>query len=78
MEGDVCRKEDVNCVVEKVVNEFGRFDIFINGVVGNFLVVFEDFFLNGFKIGNKGCCEMLVVMNLLFWMYKLVKNVIIC
>lgn len=54
MEGDVCKKEDVSCVVEMMVKELGRFDIFVNGVVGNFLVVVEDFLLNGFKIGKIG------------------------
>lgn len=48
----MCKKEDVSCVVEMVVEELGRFDIFINGVVGNFFFVVEDFFFNGFKIGE--------------------------
>lgn len=72
------RKEDANRVVEKVVNEFGRLDILINGAAGNFLVAPEDLSPNGFKTGNKGCCETPAVMNLLLWMHKLVKNVIIC
>lgn len=49
MEGDVRRKEDANRVVEKVVNEFGRLDILINGAAGNFLVAPEDLSPNGFK-----------------------------
>lgn len=61
LEGDVCKKEDVCWVVEMVVNVMGRFDIFVNGVVGNFFVVFEDFFFNGFKMG------MVVWLKGMFW-----------
>jgi peroxisomal 2,4-dienoyl-CoA reductase len=52
VEGDVRKKEDTSCAVEKTVRKLGKLDILVNGAVGNFLVAAEDLSPNGFKTGK--------------------------
>src|SRR5258708_6057165 len=46
--GDVRRPSDVDAVVSRTVDAFGRLDIVVNGAAGNFVCLAENLSPNGF------------------------------
>jgi peroxisomal 2,4-dienoyl-CoA reductase len=46
--GDVRKPDEVNAVVSKAVDTFGRLDILVNGAAGNFVALAENLSPNGF------------------------------
>ena len=46
--GDVRKPSDVDAVIAKTVEEFGRLDVLVNGAAGNFVCLAENLSPNGF------------------------------